>query len=79
VLVVRAFSKRGNFTVWTDNDDDVVSDNAQVLAQYRATNLVWIGSEKFAATVIYGWLKTWEGEIAYPTKSIFTLEIEGLT
>lgn len=79
ILVQRAYSKRGNFTIWCDNDDDIVSDNAQVLAEYRATNLVWIGSELFAATVIYGWAKTWEAEIAYPTKSIFTLEIEGLT
>jgi hypothetical protein len=79
ILVQRAYSKRGNFTVWCDNDGDVVSDNAQMLSDYRATNLVWIGSEKFNATVIYGWARTWEAEIAYPTKSMFTLEIEGLT
>lgn len=77
ILVQRAYSKRGNFTVWCEND--MVDGNAEILAQYRATNLVWIGSEAFEATVIYGWAKTWEGEIAYPCASIFTLEIEGLT
>lgn len=77
ILVQRAYSKRGNFTVWCDSD--TVDANAEILAQYRATNLVWIGSERFEATVIYGWAKTWEIEIAYPCYSLVTLEVEGLT
>ena len=77
ILVERAYSKRGNFTVWcTDGQAD---ENAMMLAKYRAKNLVWIGSDKYASTVIYGWSKNWECEIAYPTKSIFSLELEGLT
>jgi hypothetical protein len=77
ILVARAYSKRGDFTVWCE--EDAFDANAEMLARYRATNLVWIGHERFESTVIFGWAKTWVGEIAGPGGSYFTLETEGLT
>lgn len=77
VLVERSYSKSGNFTVWCAAG--MVDAIARSLAKYRATPLVWIGSDAYTSTVIFGFYKDWSLEIAYPTKSICTLEIEGLT
>lgn len=77
VLIQGAYSKRGNFTVFCDKQ--VADDTATILAEYRATNLVWIASEEFSSTVIFGYAKTWEAEIAYPTIWVYSLEVKGRT
>jgi hypothetical protein len=77
-VLERAFAKRANFTVYMDSR---LVDRAQnMLAFYRATPIVYIGSGSYGATVIYGFYKSFEISIGYPDgESVCTLEIEGLT
>lgn len=76
-VLERAYSKRANFTVWTENA--LVDKLHALLAGYRATPIVYIGAGEFSSTVVYGFYKDFSVQIAYPTQSICTLEIEGLT
>lgn len=76
-IVERSFAKRGKFTVFMDNS--AINLTRQMLQGYRATPIVWVGSDDYESTIIYGFYRTWAIEIAYPTKSYCTLEIEGLT
>jgi hypothetical protein len=76
-LTERAYAKRHTFRSMVANGDvDGVFD---VLAQFRATPVVWIGHTDFSMTSIYGWARDWGIEIAYTEHSILALEIEGLT
>lgn len=54
--------------------DAVVS----MLASYRAKPVVWVGLDDSESNIIYGWAKDWSGQIVYPTKTQFNLEIKGL-
>jgi len=76
-VVERAFSKRGNFTVIVPSTS--VDALARLFSQYRATPVVWIGSDTYSSTFMFGFYRSFELEIAYPTEAICTLEIEGLT
>lgn len=83
-LVERAFSKRGNFTVMVEGVDmesvaNKVDAVHKLLASYRASPLVWVGSQSYGATAIFGFYRAFEVDIAYPTHSMLSLEIEGLT
>lgn len=76
-LVERAFAKRNTYRV--------VCANAQVdaifnlLATVRAVPVIWLGTDDYAFTWTFGWARDWAVEIAYPTQSFLTIEIEGLT
>jgi hypothetical protein len=76
-LIQGAYSKRGNFTVYCSKD--VADATADVLTEYRATNLVWIASKEFNSTVIFGYAKSWRAVISYPTIWVYSLEIKGRT
>jgi hypothetical protein len=76
-VVERAFAKRGNFSFWVPSGQ---VDSLQVLlAQYRATPVLWIGDVGYTATAIYGFWRSFEIEIAFPDVSLCTIEIEGMT
>lgn len=77
ILVERAFSRKGTFSVMVDSGD--VDEVDRLLQGYRATPIVWIGSENYSATVIFGFYRDFNIEISYPTVSFCSLEIEGLT
>jgi hypothetical protein len=77
VVTERAFSKRASFTVWSENG--LVDQIQQLLAAYRATPIVYVGSAMFGSTLVYGFYRDGAVEIAYPTHSILSLTIEGLT
>lgn len=76
-LVERSYAKRSS--------SKVVCDNAQVdsifalLAEYRATPVVWIGADDYAHTWLFGWVRDWAIEIVIADQSYLTIEIEGLT
>lgn len=76
-ILERAYSKRGTFELWCDNNQ--FDEIQALLAGYRATPIAYIGSDDYAATVIYGFYKDFEQSLNYATRSICTLEIEGLT
>lgn len=76
-ITERAFSKRRTFNVMVANSSVDVLDN--LLASYRATPIVYVGSDNYASSIAYGFYKDFNVEINYGERSLCTLEIEGLT
>lgn len=76
-ILERAFARRGSFSVWMDAG--IISETQTLLASFRATPTVYIGSDDIDATIIYGFYKDFDITIAYPDVSLCNLEIEGLT
>ena len=76
-ILARAFNKRADFTVWVDAAYVDALEN--LLATYRATPTVYIGSDAYASTIVYGFYKDFSVDISYPTQSVCTIQLEGLT
>ncbi|MFD0669725.1 carbohydrate-binding protein [Ramlibacter sp. MAHUQ-53] len=76
-LVVRAFAKRASFELLLESLQ--VDDLQNYLAEVRAVPCLWIGSGQFEAAVVFGFYKSFDILISYPTYADCTLEIEGLT
>lgn len=79
-FVVRAFSKKLSAQVFVDNNQLNKAQN--LLISLRAKPSVWIASEdaRFEETlVIYGYYRDFNTVISYPSYSLCSLEIEGLT
>lgn len=77
VLVRRKFSRRirGTFFLYSSKVD-VISN---LLSQYRATPVVWIGVDaNYSSLIIYGFYRDWEITIPNQIGSICSIEIEGL-
>lgn len=77
VIVPRAFAKRANFVMLIDASE--VDPLSNFLAKIRSTPSLWVGSDRYEATTIYGFSKSWEVVISFPEYSVFELELEGLT
>lgn len=77
VLVERAYSKRATFTVWVPRG--FTDELQRLLASYRAVPIVYVGSQEFGSTAIFGFYRDFSVSIDYPTHSICSLEIVGLT
>lgn len=76
-IVERSFAKR--LTVNCVVERNRVDSIYNLLAAYRAIPVVWVGSDDYAMTWIFGFYKDFTAEIASPTTSNITIEIEGLT
>lgn len=79
-FIERPYSKRLTAQVMVRNSQ--LNRVQQLLYSLRAVPAVWIGSDDPTfeeATVIYGWYKDFSMDISYPSHSICSLEIEGLT
>jgi len=76
-IVERAYSETGDFDVIVQAG--FVDQFMALLAQYRATPLLFTGDDDYNATTIYGFVKEVNLAIAYPDVSFLTLRIEGLT
>lgn len=78
-FVRRAYSKRMSAKLMLDNVQ--MNKVQRVLADLRATPCAWIGVDDttYAPLVIYGFYKDFSIEVAYPTMSYCSLEVEGLT
>lgn len=77
VLVQRAYAKRASFSMRLPRDD--VDSVINLLSYLRAVPALWIGSEAYGSSVVYGFYKTFDITIAYALFSDCNLEIEGLT
>jgi hypothetical protein len=55
---------------------DTIQD---ILATYRATPCLWVGTDSYSSTTLFGFYKDFNTVISYPTSSLLTLEIEGMT
>lgn len=80
VPVERAFSKRLSGVVMVNNS--LVDEVVRVLSEYRATAVVWVGTESFTSTIIFGFYKSFdvviEATVDAATVSMCNLDIEGL-
>lgn len=76
-ILERAFANRASFVVWVESG--FVDALKNLLSGYRATPVVYVGSDSYASTIIYGFYKDFNLEIAYDKVSICSLELEGLT
>ena len=71
------YNSKGNFTVTVDHEDvDTVFD---ILAENQARPAVYIGHEDYKNSIAYGIAQDAEIAIEYPTVSILTFQVEGLT
>jgi len=78
-LVQRNYSKRSSLKLQLEQRD--LNRVHRVLATLRATACVWIGVDLsgYLPLVVFGYYRDFSIEISYPTYSICSLEIEGLT
>lgn len=76
VLVPRPFARRASFEMSIERDDiDTVMDT---LASLRARPCLWIGHPNYKSTTIYGFFKDFSVDIAYATRAICSMVIEGM-
>lgn len=76
-LLRRTFRRRGDYSVTITND--ALDGIYTLLSDLRATPLIWIPTDSFGATLLYGWYREFATEITYPTESLVTLSLEGLS
>lgn len=78
-FVVRAFSKRMQAQVFLENSS--LNYIVKTLTSLRAVPAVWIGSEDtdLQPLIVYGFYRDFNIDISYPTTSLCSIEIEGLT
>jgi hypothetical protein len=76
-ILERAFNKNAAFTLLIENSR--IDELQRMLANLRATPIVYQGSDLFDSTLIYGFYKDFSITITYTTTSVVTLDIEGLT
>ena len=77
VLIRRKFSRRirATFFLYSSKVDVV----ANLLTQYRATPVVWIGADaNYSSLVVYGFYRDWDIGIPNNIGSSCSIEIEGL-
>lgn len=76
VIVERPYYQRADLPVRVKNS--FVSQLVRKLASYHATPIVYIGSELFEPTVIYGFYKDFDVVIRYTEDSDLSLQLESL-
>jgi hypothetical protein len=76
-ILERSFRKRADFQIVVENTRIGYVQN--VLSDYRATPIIYVGHEDYTNTIIYGFYKDFAVEISYQDVSILTASIEGLT
>jgi len=79
-LVQRNFSKRLSARCFVPNKD--INRVQRTLYSIRATPVVWIGVDDPTyeeAMIVWGFYKDFTTEISYPTYSLISIEIEGLS
>lgn len=77
VFVVRAFAKRATYDVFLENEE--LDSFQKYLASIRAVPCLWVGSNSFEATTVFGFYKNFDILLNYPHHSECSLDIEGLT
>jgi len=78
-FVRRAYSKRMSARMMIDTVQ--INKVQRVLADLRATPCAWIGTDEsgFEPLTVYGFYRDFSIDVAYPTKSYCSIEVEGLT
>ncbi|API58102.1 hypothetical protein BSL82_01310 [Tardibacter chloracetimidivorans] len=76
-IVERAFSKRAEFKVVVEAAK--VDAVHSMLAEYRATPIVYVGTDDYASTWAFGFYRDFALEVAHRDQSYLSIQIEGLT
>lgn len=78
-LLQRAYARRTSCKLWLSNAS--INRVHRKLADLRATPCVWVGVEddEYDPLTVFGFYKDFQVEVAYPTVSMCSLEIEGMT
>lgn len=76
-VLQRAYARRGTFSVWMNAAD--MSTTQALLSSIRSAPTLFIGSDLIEPSIIYGFYKDFDIDIAYANASICSLEVEGLT
>lgn len=77
IVVERGWAKRGRFQLRLDAGQ--VDDVFETLVPYRARPIVYVGTEQYGSSVIYGYFRDLDVVVPYATHSDCSLEIEGMT
>lgn len=75
-ILPRSFHKISTINIAVDNT--LIDELETILASYRAEPILYIGSDIYKCTAIYGFYKTFGITISYPTFSICNIQLEGL-
>jgi hypothetical protein len=76
VLIKRTFAKRANVSLFLDKSE--VDPLQNELSRIRATPCLWILSNEYESTTLFGFYKNFDILINYPEHADCDLEIEGL-
>lgn len=77
-VIQRAYSKKLSCETVVNNT--AIDDLYDTLAGYRTTPVIWVGSdERYSSMIVFGFYKSFVITIPYPSESICSLEIEGLS
>lgn len=76
-VVRRAYAKRARFDLMIERGE--VDPLQSYLARIRATPCLWVGTDIYESTVVYGFYKGFDILISYAELADCELEIEGLT
>ncbi len=76
-IVERSYRKTGNFDVVVQKN--LVDEVGRLLALYRATPIVYVGTDQYSSAVYYGFYRDFRVTVEYPLESKLTIEIEGLS
>ena len=75
-LVVRDFSRRGSFRIVVEAG--MVDEFYRTLSSYRATPILYIMSDNYGLTAVFGFYRDFNVEVSYLTHAVCSLELEGL-
>ena len=76
VVIRRSFSSRAEFDVSLFTAD--VAKVRRLLADLRATSVVWIGHESYESTILFGFYKDFQIVFSGPTVSDCSITVEGV-
>lgn len=76
-IVERAFSKKNDYSILIDNDD--IDFLYNLLVSCRAKPTLYIAKSSIRSTIIYGFFKDFDIDIAYANHSICNITLESLT
>ena len=77
ILVQRAFAKRANVDLFLQKFE--VDSLQRELSRIRATPVLWVLSNEYESTTLFGFYKNFDILISYPEHAECELEIEGLS
>lgn len=76
-ILERPFRRTSDMSLWVENS--FIDQLHIMLSALRATPTVYIGSDLYKSSIVYGFYKNFSTSIQYVDNSICTLTLEGLT